>query len=133
NNTGEIYPISAAEMAASLGIKVYCVGVGSHGYVDFPVRDPIFGLRYQKVLIELDMDTLDRIAGITGTGKAALASDSQQLNEVMSNIDQLEKTEFQAKIRYIWKEQFMLFLWIAFALLILELLIKTLWYPVIPE
>ncbi len=133
NNAGEIDPISAAEMAAKLGIKVYPVGVGSTGLVDFPVQDPIFGLRYQKVLIELDMDTLDRIASITGTGKAALASDSAQLNDVLSKIDRLEKTTFQTRIRYIWKEQFMLFLWIAMALLIIEILVRTLWHPVLPE
>ncbi len=133
NNTGEIDPISAAEMAASLDIKVYPIGVGSTGYVDFPVQDPIFGMRYQKVLIELDMETLDRIASITGTPRAALASDSQQLNDVMNKIDSLEKTTFQTRIRYIWKEQFMLFLWLAFGCLIIEILARVLWYPVLPE
>lgn len=133
NNTGEIDPISAAEMAASLDIKVYPIGVGTTGYVDFPVRDPIFGLRYQKVLIELDMETLDRIAAITGTPKAALASDSQQLNEIMNKIDKLEKTTFQTRIRYIWKEQFMFFLWLAFGCLMIEILARILWYPVLPE
>lgn len=133
NNTGEIDPISAAEMAAELGIKVYTIGVGSTGYVDFPVQDPIFGLRYQKVLIELDMDTLDKIATITGTGKATLATDAEQLDAVLSKIDSLEKTTFQSRIRYIWKEQFMLFLWLAFGVLLIEFLARALWHPMLPE
>lgn len=133
SNTGEIDPISAAEMALSLGIKVYPIGVGSNGYVDFPVQDPLFGTRYQKVLIELDLESLDRIAALTGTDKAALATDSERLQDVMNKIDRLEKTTFQTKIRYIWKEQFMLFLWIAFGILLAEILSKTLWYPVMPE
>jgi len=133
SNTGEIDPISAAEMAAKLGIKVYPVGVGSTGYVDFPVKDPFFGIRYQKVLIELDMESLDRIAGITGTGKAALASHSKQLTEIMDYIDRLEKTTFQSKVRYLWKEQFPLLLWIAFALLLLEILLRSLVNPMLPE
>jgi Ca-activated chloride channel family protein len=133
NNTGEIDPISAAEMAKALGIKVYPIGVGTNNYVDFPVRDPLFGMRYQKVLIELDMKTLDRIASITGTGSAASATDAEQLNEVLSQIDRLEKTTYNIKIRYVWQEQFMFFLSLAFVLLMLELSLKLWWYPILPE
>ncbi|MDP2172385.1 MAG: VWA domain-containing protein [Candidatus Cloacimonadaceae bacterium] len=133
SNTGEIDPISAAGMAKSYGIRVYPIGVGSTGYVDFPFTDPLFGTRYQKLLIELDMQTLDRIAAITGTSQASLATDTAQLQNVMDQIDRLEKTQFNLQIRYIWDERFMFFLWLAFALLLFEILMKLYIQPVLPE
>ncbi|MBM4404390.1 MAG: VWA domain-containing protein [Candidatus Cloacimonetes bacterium] len=133
NNTGEIDPISAAEMAKALDIRIYTIGVGSNEPVDFPDYDPFLGNRYKKVLIELDMETLDQIAAITGTGKAALATDTGQLDEVMSHIDRLEKTDFKINLRYRWKEQFMLFLWIAATLIALDLLLRLWWQPMFPS
>lgn len=133
NNSGEIDPLKAAEMAKAYGIRVYPIGVGSNDYVDFPFSHPIFGIQYQKVFIELDMQTLNRIAAITGTGEAAMAGDSAQFSMVMKQIDKLEKTEFQAKINYNWKKQFAPFLWIAFIMLGLELLFKMVLIPVLPE
>ncbi len=133
SNTGEIDPISAARMAKEFNIKVYPIGVGRTGYVDYPVVDPRFGSFYQKVLVELDMETLNRVAELTGTGKAALAGDKNQLQEIMERIDKLEKTDYSAKIHYIWSEKFMFLLWIACALLILELTLRLVFLPILPE
>lgn len=133
SNTGEIDPETAARMASSFKIKVYPIGVGTNGFVDFPITDPRFGTFYSKTFVELDMETLNRVAQITGTGKAAQASDSDQLQQIMDNIDTLETTEYKTKVRYIWTEQFMPLLWTAFALLLLELILRLLVMPVLPE
>lgn len=133
NNSGEIDPIHAAEIARSYGIRVYTIGVGTGGYVDFPVQHPFFGLQYQKVLIELDMETLNRIAEITGTKQALRAGNSAQFAEVMRQIDRLEKTEFQAKISYNWKPQFAIFLWAAVFTLLLILILRLRVLPVLPD
>ena len=133
SNTGEIDPISAARMAREFGIRVYPVGVGRTGYVDYPVVDPRFGRFYQKVLVELDMETLNRVAQLTGTEKAALAGDKGQLQDVMDNIDKLEKTEYNARIHYIWADKFMPLLWLTLALLLLELSLRLVFLPVLPE
>jgi len=133
SNSGEIDPIKAAEMAKSYGIRVYPIGVGSNDYVDFPFANSLFGVQYRKVFIELDMQTLNRIAQITGTGKAGMAGDSAQFTEVMQQIDRMEKTEFQAKINYNWKKQFAPFLWLAFILLGLELVLRLGIMPVLPD
>lgn len=133
NNSGEIDPIHAAEIAKSYGIRVYPVGVGTGGYVDFPVQHPFFGLQYQKVLIELDMETLNRIAVITGTRQAASAGNSAQFAEVMRQIDNLEKTEFQAKINYNWKPRFAIFIWAAVVLLMLILILRLFVLPILPD
>jgi Ca-activated chloride channel family protein len=133
SNTGEIDPESAARMAKSLGIKVYPIGVGSNGYVDYPITDPRFGTFYRKMFVELDMEKLDQVARITGTGKAAQAADKAQLQQIMDKIDSLEKTEYRAKIRYIWADRFMPLLWLAFILLAFELFLRLLVMPVLPE
>jgi len=133
NNTGEVDPIAAAEMAKQLGIKVYAIGVGTTGPVDFPVEDPFFGTRYQKLLIELDMPTLNKIAEITGTGKASLASDTSQLEEVMNQIDRLEKSEHRIQARKRWKEYFLPLLWLAIILMMTEILFALFISPILPE
>lgn len=133
NNSGEIDPIHAAGIAKSYGIRVYPIGVGTGGYVDFPVRHPLFGITYQKVLIELDMATLNRIAEIAGTRQASTAGNSAQFAEVMRQIDHLEKTEFQAKLNYNWKPRFSLFLWSALLVLLLILCLRLLVLPILPD
>ncbi len=133
NNTGEIDPFSAAELAKAFGIKVYPVGVGSNNLVDFPVSDPIFGSGYQKVYIEMDMNTLDKIAASTGTGKAALATNTEQLSAVMANIDKLEKSRYRIRQYYDYNELFPVFVWLAFMLLLIELSMKLVWVRILPE
>ena len=54
NNQGDIAPITAAEIAKTFGIRVYAIGVGSHGTINMPVQTP-FGVRYQQVESEFDM------------------------------------------------------------------------------
>jgi len=133
NNTGEVDPFSAVEMAKTFGIKVYPVGVGSNGMVDFPVSDPIFGTRYQKVLIEMDMETLNKIAATTGTNQAALATSTQQLKAILDNIDKLEKSRYKIRYYYDYKEIFPFFLWLALCLMLIELTLKLALVRIMPE
>ena len=133
NNTGEVDPFSAAEMAKTFGIKVYPVGVGSNGMVDFPVQDPVFGTRYQKVMIEMDMNTLNKIASSTGTGQAALATSTEQLTSILENIDKLERSRYKIRYYYDYKEIFPIFLWLALLLILLELAFKLLFIRILPE
>jgi Ca-activated chloride channel family protein len=133
NNSGEIDPMTAAEMAKAFDIRVYPIGVGSTGLVDFPVSDPIFGVQYHKVLIEMDMPALDRIANLTGTDKAVLATSTEQLKSVMDNIDKLEKSKYKIRYYYDYKEMFPFFLWLAFLMLLAELVLKLVFIRILPE
>ncbi len=133
NNTGEIDPLTAADMAKAFGIRVYPIGVGGDPGARMPFDDPIFGNLPFNAQLELDMETLDRIASLTGTGKAARATDTAQLEEIMDRIDQLEKTDYQVKLRYHWSEKFMFFLWGALLLMLTELLCRLYFKPVLPE
>ena len=133
NNSGEIDPISAAQMAAALDIKVYPIGVGSGGVVPFPFMDSLGRTRNVPTLIELDMDMLHRIAKITGTGKAARATDSAGLREIMKELDLMQRTEMSAKLNYRWVEHFTLFLALGLFFLGLEIVLRALILPVFPE
>lgn len=89
NNTGEIDPITAAELAKAKNIRVYTIGVGSDGVAPTPVITP-FGVRYEKMEVEIDEMTLMKIANITN-GKFFRATDEQSLKSIYKEIDQLEK------------------------------------------
>ncbi|MDH4210770.1 MAG: VWA domain-containing protein [candidate division WOR-3 bacterium] len=94
NNRGEIDPVSAARIAQTFGIRVYCIGVGTKGLVPYPVDHQIFGRTYTQVEIDFDMDILNEIAGITG-GHAFLASDAAALKATYDEIDRMEPTTFK--------------------------------------
>ena len=104
NNTGDIDPLTAAQTAAALGVKIYTIGVGSKGPVPFPVDDPFFGRRYIQVEVDLDPVTLEQIAEITG-GKFFLATDPAALKQVYEEIDRLEPTTFKTRRYTLYQER----------------------------
>lgn len=120
NNSGNIDPITAAELAKSFGIKVYAIGVGRGGLVPFPVNDPLFGKRYVQAEVEIDEATLKRIADITG-GLFFRARDPQSLAEIYEKINTLEKTEVKVKEYRNYDELFRHFLLPAILLLVIEI------------
>lgn len=89
NNAGNVDPIFAAELAAAMDIKIYTIAVGKDGLV--PYGTDFFG-RPQMIESYLNETTLRQIAEI---GKAAFfrASDDQALENIFTQIDQLEKAE----------------------------------------
>ena len=132
NNAGQIDPITATELARTFGIKVYAIGIGSRGQVDFPYQHPIFGTQYRKVNIDMDIDALHKIAEIGGTGRAAIASNTEQLQEIFNEIDRLEKTEIKSNVHYEHKELFIYFLYIAASLLFLLILTRSVFRITLP-
>ena len=94
NNAGELDPTTAAQLAREFGIKIYTIGVGSHGPVPYPVSNPIFGRQMTTVELDLDEETLRRVAEITG-GQYFRAADQQSLAEIYSQINELERTTFE--------------------------------------
>ena len=94
NNRGEIDPLSAARIAQTYRIRVYCIGVGTKGLVPYPVDHQLFGRSYTQVEIDFDMEILKEIADITG-GHAFLASDAAALKTTYDEIDRMEPTTFK--------------------------------------
>lgn len=132
NNAGEIDPISAAEIAKLFDIKIYTIAVASLGPVDFPVKHPIYGTTYRKVTFDIDLDMLNAIAEMTGTGKGALAYNTDQLENILENINRLETTEIDANVYYEHKELFIYFVIFAMLLLFILILSKTIFKISLP-
>jgi Ca-activated chloride channel family protein len=93
NNSGQIDPRTAAEAAASLGIRCYTIGMGRPGQVPVPVPGP-FGDRIVYQESDLDEPTLQAIAETTG-GLYFRAEDRRGLEEIYAQIDQLEKSKVE--------------------------------------
>ena len=125
NNTGEVDPFSAAQFAKTYGIKVYAIGVGKEGYADFPVKTLFGTVQYRKIKSDLDMKTLNKIAAITGTKRAYRARNTKELEAIMKEIDRMEKSKIEIKNYYEYKEIFWNFLLIAFLLMVLDFLFRT--------
>lgn len=98
NNAGKFDPETAAQMAASAGIKVYTIGAGTQGTAPMPVN--MFGQTViRQVPVSIDEDTLKMIADRTG-GQYFRATDTDSLADVYGEIDALEKTKTEEK-RYL--------------------------------
>jgi Ca-activated chloride channel family protein len=101
NNRGAIDPLTGAELAAALGIRVHTVLVGRGGVVPVPVDDPVFGKRVEMVRMDVDEGVLREIARRTG-GRFYRAVDSDALAGIYAAIDRLE----QAPIRSIQYKEY---------------------------
>ena len=119
NNSGEVDPISAAEMAKTFGIRVYTIGVGTRGEAPYPVKTP-FGTRYQMVPVEIDEAVLQKISGLTD-GQYFRATNKRALKEIYDKIDKLEKTKIEITSYKNASEKYHSWLWWGIILLLVEL------------
>ena len=122
NNTGVVAPLTAAEVAKELGARIYTIGIGTNGMADYPVMTP-YGEEVVRQQVVIDENTLRQIADMTG-GKYFRAYNNNVLKEVFEEIDQLEKTRMDVRHFSHAEDNYMLFAWIAFALVALELLLR---------
>jgi Ca-activated chloride channel homolog len=95
NNTGEVHPVDALEIAAGQKIKIYTVGVGSLGKAPFPYYGEDGKKTYRYEIADLDEPLMRKIAERTG-GKYFRASDPKSLTMLFDNINRLEKSETQS-------------------------------------
>jgi Ca-activated chloride channel family protein len=123
NNKGEIAPLTAADIASTFGIRVYTVGVGTHGTAPYPVQTP-FGTRMQDMKVEIDEDVLKQIADITG-GQYFRATDGKGLVRVYEQIDELEKTKIEVIETTRKSEEFLRFALLALLMLTLDIVLRT--------
>lgn len=123
NNTGEIAPVTAAEIAKTFGIRVYTIGVGTQGEAPYPIPTA-FGVQYQNVPVEIDEQVLKQIASTTG-GQYFRATDNSSLKEIYSEIDQLEKTKISVQEFGKKQEEYKNWALLVFALLLIEVLLRN--------
>jgi Ca-activated chloride channel family protein len=119
SNRGEIGPVTAAQMAQALGIRVYTIGAGSQGTARVPVPDPLGGTRYANMRVDIDEATLQEMAELTG-GRYFRATDNESLASIYTEIDELERTEIEVENFTQFGEEFPLPLGLGFLLLVAE-------------
>lgn len=118
NEGGIIPPLKAAQLAKEEGIRIYTIGVGSDKK-RVRILDPDMRNYVWAEGLGFDEETLQEIAKITG-GAYFRATDTEALEKIYQRIDELEKTEAEARTVFIPRP---LYQWpLAFALLCLLLL-----------
>lgn len=124
NNSGNIEPLTAAQLAKEFNVRTYTIGVGSKGTALTPAAIDFKGkFIYKKLPVSIDEDLLKSIAEQTG-GLYFRATDNDKLKEIYTEIDQLEKTKLQELKFYSYDEKFGQFVLIAFILFGIELLLR---------
>lgn len=95
NNYGEISPLTAADMARQLGIRIYTIGVGADGTSMRPVT---VGGTTQHLMLpnDIDEETLSKIAKTTN-GRYYRAASAEELRQIYSDIDKLEKSKLDVQ------------------------------------
>jgi len=122
NNGGLIDPNTAKEIAKSIGVRVYTVGMGTEGFAPVPVQTP-GGVVMQREKVNIDEKLLTQIAKETGA-KYYRAKDNESLKSIYAEIDQLERSRIEVTALRRYTEQFFPFALAAAVLLMLELLLR---------
>ena len=95
NNMGDISPLTAADIAKTMGVRVYTIGVGTNKTARYPMS--IGGtIQYVSMPVEIDTKTLKEIAQTTN-GRFYRATNTKELKQIYKDIDKLEKTKMEVK------------------------------------
>lgn len=131
NNAGAVNPLTAAEAAQALGIKIYTIGAGTQGDAPVPVRDAFGRTRLQTMKVEIDEEMLGKVAEATG-GQYFRATDTGSLEKIYESINQLEKTTRKLKKYQQYDELYLWFLAPGLCLMVLELVLSQTRYRRLP-
>lgn len=127
NNQGSVDPLSAAEIATLYGIRLYTIGVGSLGKAPYPFRDQFGRVHYQNIDVEIDEELMQKMAATTGDGRYFRATNKKALQEIFSQIDEMEKSKIDVTQYAQTKDEQAPWLWLAFVALALEMLLRWGW------
>ena len=130
NNQGSVDPMSAAEICKLYGIRLYTIGVGSLGKAPYPVRDQMGRVHYQNIDVEIDEPLMRQMAETTDDGRYFRATNRKALQEIFSQIDEMEKSKIDVTQYAQTKDEQAPWLWLAVLALLGELLIRWLWFKV---
>lgn len=123
NNMGDISPMTSAQIARSLGIRVYTIGLGTNKVAPYPM--PVAGgVQYVNIPVEIDTKTLSDIAAVT-EGNFYRATNNRELKQIYKDIDKLEKTKMDVKTYSKRYEAYQPFAIVALIVLLFELLLRT--------
>ena len=128
NNQGSVDPLSAAEIAAMYGIRLYTIGVGSLGKAPYPFRDQFGRVHYQNIDVEIDEQLMQQMAAATDDGRYFRATNKKALEQIFSQIDEMEKSKIDVTQYAQTRDEQAPWLWLAFAALLLEVLVRWGWF-----
>jgi Ca-activated chloride channel family protein len=131
NNTGQIAPLTAAEIAQTFGIRVYTIGVGTTGTAPYPGIDAWGRSTFTPQPVQIDEDILTEISDMTG-GKYFRATDNNSLQAIYDEINSLERSKVEVDSQIRWFELFMPFALAALALVVIEMLLRYFYLRRIP-
>ncbi len=131
SNVGNIDPVTAAQAAADLGIKIYAIGTAVPGGGLVPVEDPVFGKRLVKMAEDLDESTLLEIARITKARYYRVTS-GKKFKEIYNEIDSLEKTDVKAEMTANYRNLYLPFLIPALILFCSAFFLKATFWRTVP-
>jgi Ca-activated chloride channel family protein len=103
NNAGAVDPVTAARLAAAVGVRVYAVGAGTQGEAPYPIDDPVMGRHYVWVRSDVDEPTLRSVAEITH-GRYFRATSSELLAQVYREIDAMEPSQIEMRSYTQWAD-----------------------------
>ena len=122
NNMGDISPMTSAEIARSMGIRVYTIAVGTNKVAPYPV--PVAGgVQYVNMPVEIDTKTLADIASTTN-GNSYRATNNRELKQIYNDIDKLEKTKMDVQRFSKRYEAYQPFALVAFILRVMEVALR---------
>ncbi len=130
NNKGNISPLTAAQMAKSMGIRIYTIAIGSNTVAPYPVQ-VAGGIRYLNMKCDVDEKSLKEIASVAD-GKFYHAQTTSELKDVYKEIDSMEKTRLDVKKYTKRYEAFHVFAFLAAILMFIEILIRMTIFRRIP-
>ncbi len=119
NNMGKVMPITAAEAANALGVRIYSIGAGTRGTAPYPVMDRFGRTQYQSIPVEFDENVLREIAAVSG-GQYFRATDTRSLVDIFNEIDQLEKSKIEIERISQYEDLFPWLLMAGLAFLLIE-------------
>jgi Ca-activated chloride channel family protein len=123
NQGGLIDPLTAKEIAKSIGIKVYTIGMGTDGYAPAPMYTPSGTVTLQQQKVNIDEKLLRAIASETG-GIYFRARDNSGLKSIYAEIDKLERSRIEITALKRFTEKFFPFAISAAIFLLLEMLLR---------
>ena len=131
NNSGQITPLTAADIAAEQGIRVYTIGVGTRGEAPYPAMDMFGNMTFVKQKVDIDEKTLREIADRTG-GRYFRATDERALRKIYDEINTLEKSRVEVMQSTVYHELYVVWVLAALALLACEFIVEKLLLKRIP-
>ncbi len=123
NNMGDLSPMTSAQIAKSMGIRVYTIGVGTNKVARYPMM-VAGGVQYVNIPVEIDTKTLSDIAATT-EGNFYRATNNAELKQIYKDIDKLEKSKMDVKKFSKRYEAYQPFALAAIICLLLEILLRT--------